>query len=246
MEEVQSRRDAANAGYELATMRLDEVGSGLAASPEIAELDARIERINIELEQLRKRASTCVITAPFDGIVLFLDRGLKRLHIPEGGARFQPEQGGVMAIVADVDVMIVVAEFFERDVARLKPGLPVMVSARHAPGRSFNGVIESIGRQGKRHGQTAVVPVEVSVPNPEHVLMAGLTAEIRVITSERRATPALPTAFVSRDGARHTVWRAQAGNRFERVAVSTGVTDGHFIEIVSGLNEGDEVAMEQP
>jgi multidrug efflux pump subunit AcrA (membrane-fusion protein) len=243
---ARSRRDAARAGLEAAALRVDEVESGIFASPEIAELDARLARLDLELDQLRKRAGACAVTAPFDGVVLFLDRGLKRLHIPEGGARFQPEQGGVMAIVADVDAMTVAAEFFERDVARLKPGLPVLVTARHAPGRTFEGVIAAIGRQGKRHGQTAVVPVEVSVPNPDHALMAGLTAEIRVVTGERRAVPSLPVAFVGHDAEGRAVWRVKPGGRIERAAVTTGLTDGRFVEIVSGLREGDEVAMESP
>ena len=241
-----SRRDAARAGFDAAALRIDELESGISASPELAELDARIERLNLDIDLLRKRVKSCSVTAPFTGVILFLDRGLKRLHIPEGGAVFRPEQGGVMMIVADIDTMTVAVEFFERDVARLKPGLPVIVTARHAPNRTFSGVISAIGLQGKRHGQTAVVPVEITVPNPNHALMAGLTAEIRVVTGERRAVLSLPAAFICNDAEGQAAWRTGRNNRLERIAITTGLTDDHFVEILSGLREGDEIVMEFP
>ena len=58
---------------------------------------------------MRKRVETCAVTAPFDGVVIFMDR-FSACTFPRR-REVQPEQGGVMAIVADTDSMNVAAEF---------------------------------------------------------------------------------------------------------------------------------------
>ena len=67
-----------------------------------------------------------------------------------------------------------------------------------------------------------------------------------MVTGERRSVPALPVAFVGRDSDGRFAWRVGRDARLERVALETGLSDGHYIEVVSGLREGDIVAMESP
>lgn len=210
-------------------------------SPLILDMELKLERLNTELENMRRIRERHEPSAPFDGVVVMMDRRLKNAFIPEDGLRYFPDDG-IALIVADIGSMRVNSVFYERDISRLKPGQQVFVTARHAPGETFTGVIASVGMQGKRHGQTAVVPVEMRVPNPGHKLMPGLTTETRVRIAEKKGVPAAPAAFVRFDG-KHFVWRLD-GRVKTRVPVRIGVSDGEYVEIVSGLKTGDILAME--
>lgn len=236
-----ARHDSAESALETALFHLHEIESN-ALSPELADLDAKLGRARLDLTLLKKRSQKSEPIAPFAGVVLTLDKSLRQ-PLPPDGAPIIPEQGPAL-VIGDIASMRVTAEFFERDVARIRPGQAVTITAMHVPGRTYEGTVTLIGMKGRRHGQTAVVPVEVIVQNADLRLKSGLTAEVRVQIDSRHGALAIPVAFVRHSDKGPYVLRLSLGEKPERTGVELGMTDGEFTEIRSGLAEGDRVIRE--
>ena len=241
LDAAMARRDAAESALQSALFRLHEIEDD-ALSPELADLGAKLSRARLDLDLLGKRRQKAEPIAPFDGVVLTLDKSLRQ-PLPPDGAPIIPEQGPAL-VVGDIASMRVTAEFFERDVARIQPGQAVTVTATHVPGRIYEGTVSMIGMKGRRHGQTAVVPVEVIVQNADRRLKVGLTAEVRILVDSRQGALAIPVAFVRHSDKGPHVLRLNHDNKPERVGVELGLTDGEYAEIRSGLVEGDRVIRE--
>lgn len=236
-----ARRDAAESALHSALFRLHEI-EGAPISPEMADLDAKLLRARIDLDLLGKRLKKAAPIAPFDGVVLALDKSLRQ-PLPPDGATIMVERGPAL-LVGDIASMRVTAEFFERDAARIRVGQPATITATHVPGRAYEGFVSMTGMKGRRHGQTAVVPVEVIVQNPDLRLKAGLTAEVRIQVDSRQGALAIPAAFVRHSDKGPHVLRIGPGGKAERIGVELGLTDGEYTEVRSGLGEGDRIIRE--
>lgn len=236
-----ARRDSAESALQSALFRLHEIEDA-ALSPEMAELDAKLLRARMDLDLLGKRLDKAKPIAPFDGVVLILDKSLRQ-PLPPDGAEIAVGHGPAL-LIGDIASMRVTAEFFERDVARIRSGQPVTITATHVPGRAYEGVVSMIGMKGRRHGQTAVVPVEVIVQNPDLRLKAGLTAEVRIQVDSRQGALAIPVAFVRHSGNGPHVMRLNPGGKPDRIGVELGLSDGEYSEVRAGLREGDRVIRE--
>jgi multidrug efflux system membrane fusion protein len=153
----------------LSDIRIAQVDAELAAA------EARVERETLNLARTR-------ITAPFDGVVetLQLDVGdLARV-------------GDVCATVLDLDPLLITASVSERNVNNIHLG--DRVTARTSTDERLEGVVSFVGAQSD--DATRTYPVEVTVPNPDYRLRAGLTTTVSVSTVTvlaHRVSPALFT-----------------------------------------------------
>jgi multidrug efflux pump subunit AcrA (membrane-fusion protein) len=213
-------------------------------SPEVAELEVERMESARDLRLLEERMEQCIGKAPFAGRVIRINDAVKEygadtksLNMP-----FTPGRGPLV-IIADTREMRIVGRFFERDIVGIKTGQKALVTAEHVPGRTFAGRIVSVGEIGYAHGQTSTIAVEALVDNADGLLKSGLTAEISVVVDEKADALAIPSKFLRRESGGYYVWRIN-GSRKEKVAVTTGVSDEEYAEIVSGLKENDTVVME--
>jgi membrane fusion protein (multidrug efflux system) len=124
-------------------------------------------------------------------------------------------------------------------VGQLQLGSTVQFSVQGYDGRSFAGTVESIAPA--VDPVTRQIPVIVSLPNPEGVLMAGLFAEGRVAAEQRQGF-VVPIDAVEESGGRASVLRVREGV-VERVEVSLGLRDddAEQVELTGGVTAGDVV-----
>jgi len=124
-------------------------------------------------------------------------------------------------------------------VGRLVPGVPVEFEVQGFADRTFVGSIERVSPA--VDPATRQIPVLVSIPNPDRVLLAGLFAEGRVATARRDAL-VIPLTAVDVGAARPTVLRVNDG-KVEEVEVDIGLVDdsAQQVEVVTGLAAGDQV-----
>jgi cobalt-zinc-cadmium efflux system membrane fusion protein len=143
-----------------------------------------------------------------------------------------------VVVVADIRELKLEAGVSEREAGRLKVGLPVQVLVQAKPGESFKGELAAIAPEvdpRNRHFR-----VEVRVGNGDGALLAGMYATARVVLDRADSTIAIPReAIVTRDGQR-TVMRVDR-DRALPVVVVEGLSDGRRVQIVSGLNAGDQI-----
>jgi len=85
--------------------------------------------------------------------------------------------------------------------------------------------------------------VDISLEDAPERLMPEMTADVTIETS-RKTTLSLPRDAIRRDGARRYVKAWEDGKERE-IDIEVGITDPYgYVEIVSGLSEGDRAIVE--
>lgn len=147
-------------------------------------------------------------------------------------------------ILAGLDEFVVTADFAESDVVGIAPGQKVSLEFDALPDEPREGEVTHVapfGAVDPSGASLTTYEVTVSVPNAPAGLRAGMTAQASITTEERLGVVAAPvTALVpTEDG---FVVRVQAEDgTISNVPVEVGIRGGYYVEIVSGLSEGDRV-----
>ena len=90
---------------------------------------------------------------------------------------------------------------------------------------------------------TRTMHTEVDVPNPKHVLMPGMYAEATLALESKNAVLAVPAEAVIVEGDLRRVWVVDSQGKAESRPVTIGVETPNDVEVVSGLQEGELVAV---
>lgn len=180
----------------------------------MAQLEAELDTARARREAARLNLARTQITAPFDGVV-------EALHLDVGDLA---TVGSPCATVLDLDPLLLTANVAERDVGYLQLGNPV--SARTSTGERLEGTITFIGRQSD--AQTRTYPLEVTVPNPDYRLRAGMTTVISAATDTVLAHRVSPALFTLDDDG---VLGLRAVDRDDRVVF-------HPIQVVEDAADG--------
>jgi len=90
---------------------------------------------------------------------------------------------------------------------------------------------------------TRTMHTEVDVPNPNRLLMPGMYAEATLTLNRRDRTVAVPREAVITEGGTNTAWVVDASGRVEARNVELGIETPGDVEVISGLREGDLVAI---
>lgn len=237
---AQSAVRSASSSLEVARREVERA-SRLAEAGAIAQRDLETARNQQTLAQAQladararlslaeKQLEKTVIRAPLAGVVS--DRPVNAGDVVAPGA--------ALFTVVDPGSMRLEASIPAARLAEVRVGAPVRFTVSGYPGRTFTGRVERINPAADP--ATGQVPVFVSIPNADGVLVAGLFAEGRV-ASEARTVILVPAGAVSQRGVTPTVLRLRSG-KVEQVPVQVGATDPETerVEIVSGLAAGDTV-----
>jgi len=157
----------------VARLQLDGARAALATA------QAQLDSANAELERY-------VLRAPFDGLV-------DRVSVEEGSAIAQSAQ---VAIVLDLDPILAVGQVNERDLESLRIGEASEV--RLVNGATVQGTLRYVSRDAST--QTRTYGIEVSIPNPDRSIPAGMTAEV-TLRSDPVDAVFLPRSVVTLSGA---------------------------------------------
>jgi len=143
-----------------------------------------------------------------------------------------------VVVVADLRQLKLEAGVSELEAGRLKVGLPAAIAVQAKPGETFDGQLAAIVPEvdkSNRHFR-----IEVRVANADGALLAGMYATARLVVSSAKDALTLPReAVASRDGKRFVL--KVDGDKASPVAVVEGLSDGRLVQIVSGLQAGDQV-----
>ena len=145
--------------------------------------------------------------------------------------------------IADLSRLWLTVHAFERDAVRLAPGTTARVQFAALPGRTFTGPITSVGRQVE--GQSKTVAVRVEIENPDGVLRPGMSATATLPVGEQIAgVLAVPAAALQRLAQGWSVFVPRGEGTFQIRPVGRGRDLGSTVEILSGLEPGDEVVVD--
>jgi len=191
---------------------------------------ARLEEARVALRRAESVLADSTITAPVDGVI--------GRRMVERGQAVTPSTPLFRLI--DVDPAVIVVPVIERDLHRIRTGIPVTVRTEALPGAVFSGRVAAVSPMLSPTTRTAEVRVEV--PNADGRLRPGMFAHVEILLARRENALAVPIDALLERPAGPAVFVIQDGTARERL-VRPGITDGARVEIVGGLTAGETVAV---
>ncbi len=180
--------------------------------------------------------ATLTLRAPFAG------RVIDRKVTP--GALFEALQP--LMTVADLGSVWVFLNAYEKDLALLHEGLPVVLRTDAYPQETFHGRVDFLGSV--VDPQTRSIRVRATVENRQERLRPGLFVKAHVDVpkpqAEARPVVAVPQAGIQTLEGRSTVFVQVEPGVFERHHVEVGHSFEGFTEILAGIKAGDVVVTE--
>jgi HlyD family secretion protein len=215
----------------LARQRLDASETALRSATAARSLSAAtLQQAEASLRRAKEVRRDATLTAPTAGVVV--ERNFDQ------GALVGPGDSKGVVVVADVSEMKLEAGVSELEAGRLQVGMPAVVSVQARPGQSWHGRVVAVAPEvdtRNRHFR-----VEVRVQNPKSELLSGMYATARIETGRSaRATLVPRDAVATRNGGR-VAYRVVNGV-VAAVPVTEGLSDESRVEILGGLNAGDQI-----
>ncbi len=254
--QLERLREAGGGGASQLTDAQATLNATQAELAEVMEKDAELQATQRVLEaQLRALVSRrellllqagCEAGDANDGGLLICapDRGvIEMLSVTPGG---HVEEGDLILSIVQPERLRFRARALQSDLDRLRDGLPARVVAANAADAGSLAAMPaviSIGLAGDPDGRT--IDVLAATESLAPWARAGISASLEVVLEGGRTELAIPQRAVLRDGLVAVVFRRDPKdpNKAIRLEADLGASDGRFVEILSGVKEGDEVVV---
>lgn len=153
-------------------------------------------------------------------------------------------EGTTIAAIADVDKMIFEGKVDESEVGKIKEDLPLEITVGAIENQVFDAILDYIAPKGKEENGAIQFEIKGTLKKQDTTFIrAGLSANASIILAKADSVLALKEALVQFDGdTKDPYVEVETGQQqFERRNVELGVSDGIFVEVKSGISQGDKV-----
>ena len=191
-----------------------------------------VEHARATVRDLEERLESDHGTAPFDGT-------LYSLPIRQGDF---VKAGDLLAEIADLRQVRIRAFIDEPELGQIDVNQSVEILWDAHSDRIWKGKTEVVPKQVVTRGTRNVGELICSVSNDRLDLLPNTTVDVRIHISERPAALVVPRGAVYIDGGKRFVFRVEE-NRLHRRFIKVGIANPTKIEVLSGLSEGDVVAL---
>jgi HlyD family secretion protein len=191
-----------------------------------------LERARNQVRDLEEKVSSAHGTAPIDGTLYSL---------PIRSSDFV-KAGDLLAEMADLRHVRVRAFIDEPELGQTDLNQAVEIFWDAHPDRIWSGRTEVVPKQVVAHGTRNVGELLCSVSNDRLDLLPNTTVDVRIHISERPSVLVVPRGALYIDGSKRFVFVVE-NDRLHRRDVKVGIANPTKIEVVSGLQEGDVVAL---
>ena len=266
--QAQLKKDQANLEYQQITYERDvkalkenvdsqdqvdsQKSTFMQARAQVALDQASIQQQQATLQQAQLNLNYTDIKSPVDGTVVSRNVDVGQTV----AASFQTPT--LFLVAKDLTKMQVDSNVSESDIGGVLLGQRATFKVDAFPERDFEGKVAQV-RQAPITVQNVVTyDVVVNVDNPELLLKPGMTANVNIVTARAKDVVRVPidalrfvphghagdangAAAVDVPGTQTTVW-VPKGHRIKPVSITTGLSDGTWVEMKDGdLEDGDLV-----
>lgn len=217
------------------------------AEAAVASAEARVSRVEEQLHRFGLTDQDLIRLRPADDRAPHRAASHSTLRAPFAGVitRFDVAVGEVVEsdkelfTVADLSTVWVLADVYERDIARVRPDGAVIVRVDAYPDRTFAGRVTYISDI--IDGATRTAKVRCVVDNRDGALKLQMFAKVTVDTIDQRDAVTIPADAVQQVDGQSVVFVRKAPTRFERRDVELGRRADDRVEVLAGLTDGDRV-----
>lgn len=199
----------------------------------------------LQMSSAEKTISHYTIDAPISGTIV--DKKVK------AGDKLSANDTAMqnLCTIYDMSYLEMKLNVDELKIRSLEVGQEVEITADAVPGETYKGVISSILVAGTTANGSTSYPVTVRIDDMGE-LLPGMNATAKITTASVKNVLALPNAalvrgsyvLVTKDSpsAANAETSMTAPDGYVYVKVTTGISDDDYIEVKSGLQEGDTIA----
>ena len=148
------------------------------------------------------------------------------------------DQGTEILTIMDPTLLVIDAQVYEKDIAKIRIGQEVEVSVPAYPGETFNGKISYISDVLKE--ETRTITVRTELENREYKLKPGMFADIKIYLNHQAEVLVVSEEAILDEKDEKLVF-LKIDDKYLPVIVETGTKQGGYVEIIKGIQEGDEV-----
>lgn len=218
-----------------AEAELEQVKAG-PHQAEIDQAELAVRQAELKLDEASTAYNRLRLIAPFDGVV-------SKVYVEEGSLA---APGVPVVELTNLDSLHVRAEVDEVDIRQIRSDMAARVQLDALPNTRLAGTISRIAVLGRDQDGIVSYDVEVRLDENDVRVRHGMTAEAAVVVEERRNVLVVPNLFIRLDRRNNQAFvnvYKEDGN-LEEIEVGLGLQGQDNSEIVSGLSEGDVIAID--
>jgi RND family efflux transporter MFP subunit len=206
---------------------------GTVTSPEGELKQLKIAAAQAALNSATSRLEAAIVLAPFDGVVT-------SVNVTAGQT---VSASMVIVEIVDPSIIEVSAVLDEIDVPQVKTGQRVIVSLSSLSDLELSGEVSAISSTSKTQSGVVTYMVTIRVTPPTGVqLREGMSATADIVVEEANNVLVIPTQAIT-DTANVSVVQVIVNGVIQQRTVTTGISDGSYSEVLSGLQAGEQVVL---
>jgi len=195
-------------------------------------LEAQIEQTSSTLRAEEANLGYARIYAPMDGTVVSIEAR-------QGQTLNASQTAPVLMRIANLATMRVRAQVSEADISKLEPGMRVYFTTLGDPDSRLYGELDYIEPTPEVTNNVVLYNALFEAENPQGKLLPNMTAQVFFIQKEALNVLRVPASAVQGN----TVQVLDAAGNPQAQTVTTGISNRVQTEILSGLEEGQEVVL---
>jgi HlyD family secretion protein len=153
-------------------------------------------------------------------------------------------EGTTIASVADIGKMIFVGKVDESEVGKIKINMPIEITVGAIENKKFEAVLMYIAPKGKTENGAIQFEIKATLSNKDKTFIrAGLSANASIILEKAEKAQALKESLIQFDKKtlKPFVEIETDKQKFKRKDIVLGVSDGIYVEIISGIKSSDKL-----
>ena len=205
------------------------------------------DRAQNDFDLAEEKLSKTSIRAPFDCTVLSRPVSIGQAVSGTGGQ----SSGTEVMEIADLKNLIILSHVNQADVSRMGKNQKVKIEIEAVADLVIDGIVERIAPQATIRSGIKGFSTRIKLQNTDESIIPGMTATIKIPVANSKDVVAtkLASIFTERNELEQrteTYAYIKKDQKYAKQMVEVGVNDLNFVEVLKGLNQGDEVALEKP
>lgn len=247
IEQAKTAIKTAQANVESAKQAIKTAQANLiAGQADITTAQATIKKSQTEVSTAQKNLNNTRISAPMSGTVI-------SITTKQGQTVNANQSAPTIVTLADLSTVRVKAKISEADVINLKAGMPVYFNVIGNADKKINATLQAIEpapqnttANSSNSTDSAVYYMGYfDVPNPDGQLRINMTTQVYIVAEKVENALSIPSSAVKKGKQGNYVKLVQADGKTTEQPVTIGISDRVNTQILTGLNEGQEVVISE-
>ncbi len=209
-----------------------------SAREELVAAETNLELVKEGIAKTMGTTTNTLIRSTIDGMVLDVPVEVGNFVIETNNFN----AGTTIASVADMGKMIFEGQVDESEVGKIRLGMDLILTVGAIEHETFDATLEYISPKGVEEKGAIQFEIKANVKlKKSHFLRAGYSANADIVLDKRDNVRAINESLLQFDGEKPFVEVTTGPQQFEKRYIQTGLSDGIYIEIISGLEKTDKI-----